>query len=107
MLFASSRDELIERFQKQAGRSPSPITAMDCNRGNDDEASVMTFGDLMALVEERFQSFLGHTSGDHDVELAMRATELLQYCNGPVPDIEILPQADGKPSLFRVILDPQ
>ena len=107
MPFVSSRGDLTERYQKQADGSPSPFSAKDCERGNDDEASVMTFGELKALVEELFQGFFYRCRDDQDVDLAVWATELLQYLNGPAPEIEILPQGDGRPSLFRVTIDPQ
>ena len=107
MLFSWSREELMERFKKQADGPPSAISEADYHGGDEDEAQIMTFAELTQFVEDYCRSFLHLTGCDQDVDLAVWATELLEYFNGPAPEIEILPQANEKPSLFRITIDPE
>lgn len=77
-----------------------------CYLSNEDETQIMTFDQLKQLIEKYCRSFLHLARCNQDVDLAIWAIELLEYFNGPVPEIEILPQANGDPSLFRVRLNP-
>ena len=107
MLFSWSREELMERFRKQADGPPSAISEADYHGGDEDEAQIMTFSELTQLIGDHCRSFLHLTGCDQDVDLAVWATELLEYFNGPAPEIAILSQGNDKTSLFRVTIDPE
>lgn len=104
MLFVKSRNELMERFQTQAGGPP--VALPEAEYKATDDAVILTFDALRSLIEQYCNQFLYTSRRDQDIDLAVWATELLQYFNGPVPEIVILPQRDDQPSLFRVTIDP-
>ncbi len=104
MLVFKSREELMKRFQVQADGLPVAVPEADCVAG--DESVIMTFDELRSLIEEHCNKFLCLSRRDQDIDIALWATELLQYFNGPVPEIEILPQGNDEPSMFRVTIDP-
>lgn len=105
MLFVESRVVLMERFQEQADRPP--VAASNADYDAADESVILTFDQLRSLIVEYCNKFVYLSRRGQDIDIAVWATELLQYFNGPVPEIEILPQRDKEPSLFRVTIDPK
>jgi hypothetical protein len=73
---------------------------------NRDKVNVYDREGLTQLVLWHVREFLWATRDE--IDLAKFATELLEYCNGPRPEITIMPKdaPDGWPD-FNVELEPR
>lgn len=98
------RTQLLAKLNADAQRPPSSLTEDDF--ACDDGTELYSRDELIRLVLETVEGFLRLC--DNEVDLATFAVDLLEYSNGPRPEIEILPQGDNHAwGTFKVTLDPE
>jgi hypothetical protein len=96
------RKELREKLLEQDKRPPSSLTEVGyaCNGGTE----VYSRDQLIKLVMLTVEGFLRNTKDN--VDLATFAVDLLEYSNGPRPEIDILPQGGDEWGKFKLKLEP-
>jgi hypothetical protein len=92
------RDELQKTLFQQARRLPSAPPELE-------DGTDYSTDELAEFVLSEMREFLRNTIDP--ISLAVFAVDLLEYCNGPRPEIELRPtdKADDWPK-FRVLLEP-
>lgn len=98
-LWMQQRDNVIEKLRRQADRPPTPKEQLA-----DPDAEFYADEALTSYLAERLKEFFHNTPCEIDV--ALFATELLEYINGPRPDIEIVPVGGGE-YVYKVIEEPE